>query len=121
MVDRKIVCEFGSSGDDDSYVVIESFFLKVVDGPPITVSPGCKVRLKFETARFLFSDGKILPAGIPETGVYEVRKCFTIVNGGRWTLVEKGDTIKLSQGEAICLLREFKISLKEVANETKGD
>lgn len=114
---EEVVRELGSSPDDCLYKVIRGFFLRVVDGPLVSVSPGDTVRLSYNTAGPLFIEGRILPLSLPEAGRYAAIKNFVHINERLWVLVEKGDMFKLSLDEALPLLREFKIRL---IDEEKG-
>lgn len=115
--EEKIIYEFESLVTDWIFRVVESFWLRVVDGPPIPINCEQLVRLKPETARLLFYNEKIEPhdPGIPEKSEYEALHSFTLTDeDGKWVHIDCKDRVELDRKTALGQIRE--INVKPIDN-----
>src|SRR3972149_11385322 len=77
---REYTVSIGETPSAGVFRVLRAFYMKVVNGPNIEISPGQLVELGKESQVMLFSIGKIVPEIIPEK--YKVKIPFrTTVNG----------------------------------------
>ncbi len=110
--EQPIILEFGAEESDDCHEVVRAFLLKTKDGPLQSIPKEAIVRLKRETALEMFYAGKTIPLNIPET--FEVLQSIRVEGpDGLWIRAQPGDIVRLDKTEAVRLLRERMVRLKE--------
>jgi hypothetical protein len=106
---REIVPDFIELGDGTAeglYRVERSFFMKVRNGPGVSVPAGSIVILSQRTALEFFFANKIIPIGIEDGQDYEAIRDFRHTTAeGRYEDIEKGMQVRLTKDEALNLLK----------------
>lgn len=117
--EEEIITEVGTTEADDLYRVTKSFYLIIRAGPAVAIPVGSVVRLRADTARENFP-ARVLPANLPDPAQYEVIEKFqTADSEGLWITLNVGDVIELSLGEALPLMKGFKIKPKQIGGDKK--
>ncbi|OGH05913.1 MAG: hypothetical protein A2W22_06945 [Candidatus Levybacteria bacterium RBG_16_35_11] len=92
----------GKLGD---FIALKGFFLKVVDGPLVSVEPGAKVKLFKDTALQLLFQQMVYPANLPKKSEFEALKIFKFVNSeGIHESIAQGEIVILKGKEALDLM-----------------
>jgi len=106
---EEIILECGSTEADEIWKVIKSFYLIIRAGPPVVIPVGSLVRLRPDSASEIFPFS-VLPANLQDPGKYEAIEKFKVVNAdGYWEVIDRGDILELTLGEAIPLIKKFQV------------
>lgn len=109
--EQETICEYGVGPESGRlYEVQRDFYLNVCDGPLVAVRKGQRVFLDHRTGNQMFFAKKVIPTEIGE--IFEVLVPFQVVRDGKYLYLERGDIVKLTQEEAISLLRKQEIKEK---------
>ncbi len=105
--------EYGASfSKSETYKVMRSFMLSIIDGPPVSIPVNSTVRLSPKTARTLFLAGKIEPVIMP-TEFEVVHPVTSIDSRGEWVSPGVGDIVKMEKDEALKCWRSGHIKPKK--------
>jgi hypothetical protein len=113
--------EYDLKDDFADYEVLpqKDFFLKVRQGPGVSIPEGSIVRLSPRMAQELFHAGRIKPVGMSDGQLYELTKVHRIVNTtGEYENLQIGTRVTLTVNEALELLRQGKV--KAIFEDEKG-
>ncbi len=118
--EQETICELGVTPETGvPYEVTRPFYLKICDGPLVALKKGQRVFLELRTGKEMFFSRKVVPIELGKT--FEVIVPFQVVKEGKYLYLDRGDIIKLTQEEAIPLLRKQEIKEKRGdRNETQG-
>lgn len=95
-------CEIDSKGSDGLYKVQKSFFLKLREGPGVSIPVGKIVRLSRETAWQTFNTGQVIPLGIDGERKYEAIQRFIYTDPeGLYQEIRPGMKLELCEAEAM--------------------
>lgn len=99
---QHVIEELGARPEDHEYMTLYPFSLRIIEGTPVDVEPGQRVRLRPETGTILVKAGRVEPVSIPPEGLYMcVQGYLDPGDGGQWRTVWAGEIVTLTRAEAV--------------------